>query len=314
MAWTSGTASNMVDLLQDLESFLSTNGWTVLRSENFTNGVNMLPQSGGNRDLGSQNSTTSDATPEYRAIFQGPGYTGAQPPIFGIETRRFSAYNYNYWVMASAVGDNGSGPVYQLPGVSDDEYAVALLSMWDSPMDYWFAEDGGAVVGVIQVSTRFFHFYLGHYVPFATPGEIPQPAIHFGNANARFLTEYTDNIFRVCFGTMEARSEQTGAIWAGSNAPIPPATYGNTGTESFSYESDRGYRNLGTTSTDELVLYPITMFNRVKGVFGQASLIYAVAQTAVAPGSTVVVDGVTYLITNNGPYDEEYSRFAVRLG
>jgi len=304
----------MITLLQALETFLSANGWTVLRSETFTNGVSLLPQLT-NRGLGDQYSTTSDATQEYRAVFQGPGYAGAQPPVFGIETRRFSAYSYNYWVMAPAVGDNGAGPVYQLPGVSDSEFAIAILQMWDSDINYWFTEDGGAVCGVIQVNTRFFHFYLGHYVPLATPGEIPQPAICFGNCRTGFVTSYNDNSNVQCFGTIEgALNRVTGLIWAGSSSPVVPTSYPISDLGEFYYESDRDYRNLGVMPNGDLILYPITMCSTSYGVFGQASLMYAVESTEVSPSSTFVVDGITYLITNNGPYDGPYNRFAVRLG
>lgn len=314
MAWTSGTASNMVGLLQDLETFLATNGWTVLRSETFQNGGGVIPQLN-NYDIGDEYSSTGDSgVDEYRIVMQGPGYAGAAPPVFGIETRRFAAYNYNYLVLASSVGSGAAGtPVYQMPGVSDSERAIALFSLWDAPMNYWFTEDGGAVCAVVQVSNIFFHFYIGHYVPLATPGEIPQPAIYTGNIDAPAVRPYTNSNL-ACFGTYRSTPfERVGFIWTGGNVPIEPGSYNSVSAEFF-YESDKQFFQPGVTDTGDYLLYPITLISKEFGCFGTLSLLYKAPLTAVAPGSTVDVDGTTYVITNNAYTDDAYNRFAVRLG
>lgn len=314
MAWTSGSASNMVTLLQALETFLSANGWTVLRSETFQNvDQSMIPNTG--RDPGDEYSTTADGgVDEYRIVMQGPGFTGAQPPVFGIETRRFSTYNYSYWVIASAVGDNGSGPVWGLPGVPATVRAATAYTLWNSSMNYWFTEDGGAVCGVVQVAGTFFHFYAGHYLPYATPGEIAQPAVYGGSCRLNTIRPYTDNTELSCLGTDRASGRATAAIWGGGNVPLIPTNHGGSSTSDFYYESDRTYLELATMPDGDLVLYPITLINKFYGCYGELSLLYRAPVTDVSPGSTVTVGGVQYLITNNGPYDGEYNRFAVRLG
>lgn len=305
----------MIGLLQDLETFLSTNGWTVLRSETFQNGGGVIPQLN-TYDPGERYSSTGDAgIDEHRIVMQGPGYAGAAPPVFGIETRRFAAENYYYLVLASAVGGGPSGtPVYQMPGVPDSEHAIALFSLWDAPMNYWFTEDGGAVCAVVQVSNIFFHFYIGHYVPVATPGEIPQPAIYTGNIEPPSVQPYTFSNL-ACFGTVKSTSsDKVGAIWAGSNTPLKPGNYKGASDTYFYYESDRFYFFPGVTGNGDYLLYPITLMSPRYGCYGTLSLLYKAPLTPVAPGSTVVVEGVTYLITNNAYTDNGYNRFAVRLG
>lgn len=310
MAWTSGTASNMVDLLQDLQSFLSVNGWTVLRSETFQNSGGVIGQSG------DANSAGDPGVNEYRIVMQGPGYTGAQPPVFGIETRRNAGAGLYYLVSAAAVGGGSAGvPVYQLPGVGNERESIAVFMIWDSSINYWFTEDNGAVCVVVQISNLFFHFYIGHYVPLATPGEIPQPGIYTGNCRTYQLNPYNSGSAIHCFGSARGtNNEDTGFIWGGSNSPLSPRDYGNANSTIFYFESDRDYLELGLTASGEYIIYPITMISQVAGCYGQLSLLFKAPFTQVSPGSTINVDGVTYLITNNGITDDIYNRFAVRLG
>lgn len=149
MAFATGTATNYLDLLNELRDFLTTNGTLVGLGQEWT-------QISGNMGV-------LTATDEI--VLQGPGTSGTDEILVGIRSSvsvgsdyynmRFSGFTI--WNPAVAFGSQIN---------SQHDFCINL---WDDPMPYWFVANGRRFMVVVRVAGVYMSAYCGFILPYVLP-------------------------------------------------------------------------------------------------------------------------------------------------
>jgi hypothetical protein len=149
MAFTSGTATDYLDLLNRLKAFVTQDmlpaneRWSVLR---------WVPG------------------PPAELVLQGPGLAGTDQINVGILSE--AGADYGNWKLRGFVGWNPAQTFDGQYNPSGTFYALLMASA----MPYWIVANGRRIVMVAKTGTYYEMMHLGLFLPYATPGQYPYPA------------------------------------------------------------------------------------------------------------------------------------------
>jgi hypothetical protein len=191
LAYTTGTATDYLDLLSKLNTYLVAQGWTQKAT------------SSSSYALGSD---TVDA--EY--YWMAPGLSGTEQIYINARAYHNTAGNYYNWEMRGAQGYLGSNPFDSQPGTSGATY----LYLQNSSIPYTFIVNGQRVIVIAQVSTVYETAYLGKILPYGTPGQYPYPVFIGGSGydQSRRFSD-TSGVHHGFFDASMAYLCQPGGAW-----------------------------------------------------------------------------------------------------
>jgi len=151
MPYTTGTATDHNDLLDDLRTWLTglSSPWTSLAY--------------------SAGATPADASELY---LEGPGAGAGMRTYIGIRTSYDATYPAWSWEVRAMTDYDAARDWETQPGVSPSVY----LNLNASSQDYWFFANDRRFVVVSAVDAAIYcSLYAGMFLPYATPDEYPQP-------------------------------------------------------------------------------------------------------------------------------------------
>jgi hypothetical protein len=161
MTVVTGTATDYIDLLDQLHTELVTAGWTI---DSFTLGATVLDIS----DL----------------VVTAPGSLGAQQPKFAIQTYNDSALNAYTWKITAY-------PVYDptlLYGEQLNTSPDVHFCLHQNTIDYWFYINDTRLIVVAKIGVYYMSMYAGFFLPYALPTEYEFP--YFVGATSRQPHEF----------------------------------------------------------------------------------------------------------------------------
>ena len=203
MAFTSGTATDYLDLLNRLKQFVTQDmlpaneRWSVLRW------VPGLPA---------------------ELVLQGPGLAGTDQINVGILSE--AGADYGNWKLRGFVGWNPAQTFDGQYNPSGTFYALLMASA----MPYWIVANGRRIVMVAKTGTYYEMMHLGLFLPYATPGQYPYPLLVGGtyNGSTRWSNSYQyRNHLPKSSGYSGAYYAPTG-VWTGVSAMWPNSWGSNT--------------------------------------------------------------------------------------
>lgn len=149
MAFTSGTATDYIDLADKFRSWITgTAGWTQLA---WTPG-----------DV---------ATGGMLLCLRGPG-ADVDKRVFVNIRSVFSDSDAAYaWDIRGATAYDGSKGF----GLQDGESTATYLALWKNTISYWFYANDRRFIVVAKINTVYVSAYAGFGLPWATPAEYPFP-------------------------------------------------------------------------------------------------------------------------------------------
>lgn len=148
MPFTTGTATDYIDLLDQLHTYLLAQGWTI---DDFNLGATVLDVS----DL----------------VVTAPGNVGGQQPKFAIQTYNDSADNAYTWKLTAY-------PIYdptKLFGEQDNTSPEVHFCLWANTLDYWFYVNDTRLIVVAKIGVYYLSMYAGFFLPYALPAEYEYP-------------------------------------------------------------------------------------------------------------------------------------------
>lgn len=156
MAFVSGTATDWLDLYNELRDFLTTDATLAADGQQWT-------------QIDGEIGVLGDAD---EIVLQGPGLAGTDEIIVGI-TPSFSAAS-DYFNLGFT-GATMYNPI--LGGIASQVNRSATLYtyLWEDPIDYWFVADGRRFIVVARVGTNWFAAYCGLTLPLELPSMWPYP-------------------------------------------------------------------------------------------------------------------------------------------
>lgn len=155
MAYTTGTATDNSDLLNKLQAYITTQGWTI---HDFNAGD---PSVGGGF-----------------LHAEGPG-AGAGKTVF-VNIRQFANLSNSQftWELRGATGYTSGA----LPGMNQGELTTTpYFNTWNQSMTYWFFVNARRIIVVAKCSTIYVSMYAGFFMPWGTPANYPFPIIIMGD-------------------------------------------------------------------------------------------------------------------------------------
>lgn len=155
MAFASGTATNYLDLLNELRDFLTTNATLVGAGEEWT-------QISG---------SVGTLTAADEIVLQGPGTSGTDEILVGIRS--------NVSVGGDYFNLSFSGFTTWVPGTPFADQVNSthnhVMNLWDQPMPYWFVANGRRFIVVVRVASVYMSAYCGFLLPYVLPTLWPYP-------------------------------------------------------------------------------------------------------------------------------------------
>lgn len=155
MAWTSGTATNYLDLMAQLKDYISNasvhgaQAWTIKRWD-----------------------------PAGELIAMGPGLAGTDQIYVGMKAYNSVSGDYYNWKLNGFTAYDNVALFLSQPGSINrgaDVPTIPSILLWNSPIPYWFVVNGRRIVMVAKIGIRYESMYLGHILPYGTSGQFPYP-------------------------------------------------------------------------------------------------------------------------------------------
>lgn len=149
MAFTSGTATDYVDLLDKLRLYLVAQGWTPL---DWVAGT--VAGAGG------------------RLIVRGPGAGVGKQVFVEIYTENNLTNSFYGWRMRGMTDFTLGDPEGTHPGA---QQTPVYFNIWQNAIDYWFYVNDRRFIVVAKMGTSYSSMHAGFFLPWATPANYPFP-------------------------------------------------------------------------------------------------------------------------------------------
>ncbi len=164
MSTATGTATDYIDLLAKLRTFLTTDATLVGLGQNWTElKTNATPYN--HTDQAQVN------TVEFESYLQAPGLSTTEQIFINLQAYTNGSTGLFNWRLTGALGFITGNTWFLQPGVSPQ----AFMYLWNSSIPYWFIANGQRVIVVAQVAGNIEMCYLGKFLPDGTPGQYPYP-------------------------------------------------------------------------------------------------------------------------------------------
>jgi hypothetical protein len=183
MAYETGTATNHLDLLNQLVTFLTTNsGLTgASPSQAWTVNRNVVPPT-------TPNPAGAPISTDREVQLQAPGLAGTDEWFCSITTNTNVAADTYNWLLYGQVGYLPiQGAALQPGGMP----SPVVLPLWENTIDFWFVANGRRCIVVAKVSGTYHMMYLGAMLPYGTPSQYPYP-MFVGGSNGVVANRWSD--------------------------------------------------------------------------------------------------------------------------
>jgi len=296
MAVSTGTATNYLDLLDRLRTFMLANGWASLRF-----------------DGGSE------------FIAEGEGLGGTDQIFIGIKAEEDAGADWYNWQLNGMTGFDSGLSFAAQPGNIGNALAPHFprLHLWNSAIPYWFVVNPRRVIIVAKISTIYQLGYLGWINPYLPAVNMPYPMLIAGTSTAsngnRWSTVHDTHSFAVmqpvCANgsstenTLLTNPRSSARFWFGEwhgvqnyfNSSLSNVTRWKT-IWPYVTRGGQHYNLMRTIPADGgYVLTPVVVnfTSPAKYVFGELSGIYHVSGFSNAAENIVTIGADSYLVVQN---------------
>lgn len=289
MAYETGTATDYLDLLEKLRTFLTTNASLVAAGDNWTE---LKYVGGANREV----------------YLRGPGAAGGDQIFVNIATAEIPASSVYQWAIYGATGFNTAQPVNLQPGVCTEPKYLAL---WNGSMKYWFIANGRCFKVIAKVSTTYHAAYAGFGIPYATPSEYPYPLVIGGSVSLStqaysVATDAARNFWSPGVQSVNADGSTLSmrlvdGVWpkfANKAVSLTPS-YFTAPYRSLLIDTDKRLRG---SLDGSYSLVPIVMYTKTAGAkncYCELDGVYYVSGFGNGSENIINIGGVDYLVVQN---------------
>lgn len=284
MSTTTGTATDFADLLNQLDTFLtSTAGWTSKR-----------------RVSGSE------------MIWSAPG-SGSDSILVGAKVFSDSVGNYQNWRLGGFSAFDAALAFTAQAGYVGASGPSPVLNLWNSAIDYWFIANARRAIVVAKVSTTYMVAYLGWITPYIYPSAFPYPLVvggsmawnvEPGSSSGNWRWSYTgsemSNFWRAGNGVAIASDAASSfrlrlptGVWRGISTTPSDAVFGQVWPWSDPPQFMR--ENLDGSYS----LIPALIHDPSPNIYGELDGVFFVTGYNQGAENTVTIGGVAHLVVPN---------------
>ena len=339
MAYEIGTATNYLDLMYRLKQFVTDPYRAVESGGTDIDEIDPIPA----EDVWTVKrwNTDWDGSGGYELILAGPGVSGVDDILVGMQSWKVTAVGAYNWCLAGFTGFSAAAAFLSQAGShSTSKTNMPQLFLNNSSMQYWFFANGRRICGVAKVGgTYYAAFYLGYILPYGTPAAFPYPLAIGGSAaydssstsyqvystthhyNRGYVDPPGDSLYSLqrsslillCGTWLDFCNYDRGNIESASRSsgkttwPFITGVYTLTETPCFmSWRMDKN-------PVDEPPLFPIILTcSSDKNIFGELHGVKAVLANGVVTEDTITFEGDTYIVFQNGRLGAAKDMFAIK--
>jgi len=313
MAYTTGTCTGHIALLDALKTFLEAQGWTTKRY------------------------TTGDV---YEYIAMGPGLIGADEIYIGIQTHTDADKQYYNWKLRGYTGYSSLLDFSSQPGALTESYTtnIPTLLLTNGTIQYWFVVDSRRVIVIAKCGTSYECAYLGLILPYAPESQLPyqlfiggscttyrrsytaQEYDHFSFWNPQANVDHAYPCYMLCGGTWQpvVNRQANGEGTSKTSLNIHPYC-GSPFVEETAYSSVNKLWFLGIRENIDgsYPLFPCRVHSgyqcTTRGIYGELAGVYAIPKWENIAEDIVTIDSVDYLVIQSAYRTTGRSYAAIKL-
>lgn len=306
MAFTSGTATDYVDLLDKLRLYLVAQGWTQLQWAPGT-----VAGGGGN------------------LVVRGPGAGVGKQVFVEIFTEVNVLEAFYCWRMRGMTNwVSGEGEGLHAGSMQKASYFL----LWQNSINYWFYVNDRRFIVVAKMGTIYGSMHAGFFLPWATPDAYPFPLYIAGGRGAAQEYNYANNEYRFFVdpgGYVSTSTPYAGAqaraqdgAWIGFTNALPtnandrPYSPGRTDAGFVHpYSFGQQYDTIGGNVRDcggvqlleylvrsrqnEMPIWPVTLCCNIRPSLGVLDGVYAMAGTGLVSEQAITSGARTFRAFQN---------------
>lgn len=121
-------------------------------------------------------------------MLKGSGLTGNEEIFIGFRTNHLVSADYYNMSTSTMVGYVPSSAFTAQPEFRETGFAAHNIRL-----DYWMIGNGQRIAAAIKISSPIYEmFYVGKFIPYASPGQYPYPIVTIGTFTAQTATRFSD--------------------------------------------------------------------------------------------------------------------------
>jgi len=222
-----------------------------------------------------------DTTADHESIWKLPGLSGAEEIFVGIKTYQDVANDYYNFAIMGATGYVSSNTFETQPGITRDG-----VPLWNQSIPYWFIVNAQRAIIVAKIENVYVSFYIGKFLPYATPTQFPYPICVGGMLGSASNTRYSDPNYVSWFKGSRSSFKFRFIDGTWKQPDLSPFVTGTT------------FRNTTTDTTQATGYYNLTplIIMDSSNIYGELDNVYHITGYNNAVENTVTINGVTYVI------------------
>ena len=240
-------------------------------------------------------------TGDFELIVRGPGLGGTDQIYMGIKLYHDVGADYYNCKVAGFTGYAPNNSFETQPGISGN-LGVPLHNL---SITYWLIANGQRFAVAAKVGTPVYEsFYLGKFLPYATPGQYPYPVVAAGMLTSAALTRFSDTAQSMPYKGNRVNLQmrfvdgvwKQPTAWPWTNADIAGATV-----------------QLRESPTDTYPLLPVILTDTAPNIYGELDGIFHVSGFNNAVENLIQISGVDYLVMQDVYRTSHIDYYAMRL-
>lgn len=233
-------------------------------------------------------------------ILKGPGLAGTDEIFVGLQAYALPTSDIYNLRVAGFTGFVAGNTFATQPGSS----GALGVPLWNAQIPYWLVVSGRRIVCVAKVETTYQVFYLGKFLPYATPNQYPYPVVAAAMLGSDSATRYSDPGLSMPFkgARPQLKMRFVDGAWREPQC-WPYNAYFNLATNLVKKRDTLG----------SYALEPVILYDGSPNVYGELDGIYFVPGFGQAVENRVQAGGTDYLVVQDVYRTADFDYFALKL-
>jgi len=191
-------------------------------------------------------------------IWKAPGYSGTEEIFMGIKTNQSIPSDYYNFQVTAFIGYVPGNSYETQPG-----YTTKGVPLWDQAIPFTCICNAQRMAFHARIQNTDVSFYIGKFLPYATPGQFPYPMLVSGMIAGMTTLRYSDvsSISMGYKGNTALSFRDTQGIW--HNPIVYP--FLETSAGSFPRIILRNTNNTDAVAAGDYGLYPLLLIDSTEG-------------------------------------------------
>jgi hypothetical protein len=240
-------------------------------------------------------------TGDHELILRGPGLSGTEEIYIGIKLYHNADADYYNCKIAGFTGYVSSNTFETQPGAS----GMLGVPLHNQSITYWLIANGQRIALAAKVGTPVYEsFYIGKFLPYATPSQYPYPVIAAGMLSSASATRFSDTNHSMPYKGTRANCQmrlvdgvwKQPDAWPWNNGALAGSTY-----------------QMRESPTDHYPVLPVVLNDSTPNIYGELDGIYFVSGFNNAVENTITIGGDTYLVVQDVWRTSHIDYYAMKL-